>query len=61
MEKRFIIKCECGFSKLSDGTQNDLSSFKEIKDCNSCGGKPRVFLCPKCNGKMKQFRLKGNT
>jgi len=59
MEKRFIIKCKCGWSKLSTGITSDLVDLKEVKKCNKCGG-PRSFKCPKCGGLAKQFRIKGN-
>lgn len=59
MEKRFVVKCSCGWQRLSNGTDEDLSDLTEIKNCTSCG-KLRQFRCPKCSQKAKQFRIKGN-
>jgi hypothetical protein len=63
MEKRFLIKCSCGWKRLSDGTSEDLKDLKDLKEivnCSTCG-KNRQFVCQKCGGKAKQFRIKGNS
>jgi hypothetical protein len=59
MENRFVIKCSCGWQRLSTGISESLKDLTEIVDCSHCG-KPRQFKCPKCGQKAKQFRLKGN-
>lgn len=59
MEKRFLVKCSCGWTRPSNGTPSDLDDLKEIVNCSSCG-KLRQFRCPKCQGKATQFRIKGN-
>ncbi|RDJ35279.1 MAG: hypothetical protein DWQ19_10720 [Crenarchaeota archaeon] len=60
MENRFLIKCSCGWKRLSTGISEDLKDLKEVKKCNNCGG-PRKFKCPKCGKVAKQFRIKGNS
>lgn len=59
MENRFLIKCKCGWNRLSTGISESLKDLHEIVNCNNCG-KPREFRCPKCSGTAKQFRVKGN-
>jgi hypothetical protein len=58
MEKRFLIKCRCGWSELNTGLTEDLTHLKEIKKCKNCGG--RSFQCPKCKNKARLIRIKGN-
>lgn len=58
-EKRFVIKCPCGWNRLSSGLSDDLEDLVEITNCGTCG-KLRTFRCPKCSQKAKQFRIKGN-
>ena len=55
MEYHFLLKCPCGWKRKSRGIQADLEDLKEIIDCSKCGGRPRKFRCPQCNGVAKQW------
>lgn len=54
----FLIKCSyCRWFEKTTGFSKDLSHLKEVKSgCDKCG-KPRVFICPKCNHKAKMKRI----
>lgn len=61
VEQNFVIRCrDCRWAKMTTGLSTDLADLHEITSCASCGGK-RDFQCPKCGGKARLIRVKGNT
>ncbi|MEI8270256.1 MAG: hypothetical protein WCG45_02715 [bacterium] len=59
MKNNFIIRCKCGFSRMSTGLSEDLKDLKEKSGCSSCG-KKRTFICPTCGQTATLFRIRGN-
>jgi len=58
-----MIRClRCRWSKITDGTPEDLQGLIEVKNsCSDCG-KPRKFRCQKCGRPSNMVRLpKTNT
>jgi hypothetical protein len=56
MEKKFIIKCKCGWTEISTGLSVDLKHLNEVAGCSNCG-KARTFRCLKCGGRAKMLRI----
>lgn len=54
MSDQYLFKlfCKnCSFTKLTNGTQEDLKDLHEMGGCSSCSG--RKFKCPKCGHVVK--------
>lgn len=55
MEKKYMIKCRCGWTIITTGLTEDLKDLYEYKGCTRCSG--RKFRCPKCGGKANMFKV----
>ncbi len=47
MEPKYVITCNCGFRRFSDGTAEATADLREVVLCAKCGGS-KTFKCPKC-------------
>lgn len=47
MEPKYIISCNCGFRRVSDGSAEATADLREVVLCAKCGGS-KTFKCPNC-------------